>query len=267
MDPLSGACRDVFGRALRARQPLHGGDLSEVTLVELDDGQRVVAKEGPLVAREARMLAALAAADAPVPRVLGLSGPVLFLEALTEGRAGPAAWARFGADLARLHGTLGAGYGWHEDYAFGPVAIGNGGAENWPDFWADRRLRPFLPHLPRALALRVERLADRLPDQLPARPAAALLHGDLWAGNLLPASGRIKLIDPACYYGDREVDLAMLHLFGAPGDGFWQGYGALEPGWQPRRAIYALFPALVHVRLFGAGYHAMAERFLGSAGV
>jgi len=266
MDRLSAAIRNVFHATEAQRRPLHGGDLSDVTLITLPDGRRAVAKEGPMVAREARMLAALADTGAPAPRVLGLSGTVLFLEALDEARPTPATWTQLGKDLAKMHATPGATYGWHEDYAFGPVAIPNAPTENWPTFWAERRLRPHLPHLPPPFARRVDTLAGRLSELLPAHPTPGLLHGDLWTGNLLPTTKAIYLIDPASYHGDGEVDLAMLHLFGGPGPGFAEGYGPLAPGWEPRRAVYALFPALVHVRLFGAGYLAMAERFLTAAG-
>lgn len=266
MDALRGAIRDVFHVAEARLAPLHGGDLSEVVLAELSDGRRVVAKRGAMVVREARMLEAITAAGMPAPRVLGLAGPVLFLEALEEVRPAPAHWPRFGESLARMHATPGPGYGWNEDYAFGPVAIPNAPVGDWPTFWAERRLLPFLPHLPAPLARRVEALARRLPGLLPADPVPGLLHGDLWMGNLLATPGAINLIDPACYHGDGEVDLAMLHLFGRPGAGFAEAYGPLAPGWQTRRAVYSLFPALVHVRLFGAGYHGMAERFLSAAG-
>jgi fructosamine-3-kinase len=265
MDALSAACIAVLGAPPATRQKLHGGDLSDVVRLCLDDGREVVAKSGPMVAREARMLAAITEAGAPAPRVLGVAGDVLLMEALDEIAPRDDAWARFGRDLAMLHARTGAGYGWPEDYAFGPVAIANTPAPDWPRFWAARRLRPFLPHLPPALAIRVERLAERLSDLLPEAPPPALLHGDLWSGNLLAGpGGRFFLIDPACYHGDGEVDLAMLHLFGGPGPGFAEAYGPLAPGWRERRAVYSLFPALVHVRLFGAGYHAIAERFLAA---
>ena len=268
MDALAAACRAVFGQVPTTVERLHGGDLSVVTRLGFADGLTVVAKEGPMVDREARMLGAIAAAGVPAPLVLGLSGEVLFLEALEERRAGPAHWARFGEDLARLHATPGDDYGWGEDYAFGPVMIYNAPvpALDWPGFWAERRLLPFVSEMPPGLAARVERLAGRLGDLLPAAPAPGLLHGDLWTGNLLATAEAIHLIDPACYFGHGEVDLAMLHLFGGPGPGFQESYGALAPGWQERRAVYSLFPALVHLRLFGAGYTNMVDRFLAAAG-
>lgn len=266
MEELRAACLEVFAQAPARVSPLHGGDLSEVLRLSLADGTEVVAKLGPMVDREARMLAAIAAAGVPAPRVLGLSGTVLFLEALDEVRPGPVQWARFGEDLARLHATLGARYGWEEDYAFGPVMIYNAPTADWPSFWAERRLLPFVAQMERDLGARVEKLARRLGELLPAAPAPALLHGDLWTGNLLATREAIHLIDPACAFGDREVDLAMLHLFGGPGPGFSQSYGALPPGWEVRRAVYSLFPALVHLRLFGPGYRGMVDRFLTAAG-
>ena len=267
MEGLRAACRAVFGGEVAGVNRLHGGDLSEVTRVTLEDGRVVVAKAGPMVDREARMLTSILGAGCPAPQVLGLSGGLVFLEALDEATPGPDRWSRFREDLKRLHSVRGDSYGWAEDYAFGPVAIRNGPAGDWPTFWAERRLLPFVADLPRGLGARVETLARRLPDLLPRTPAPGLLHGDLWTGNLLATAEAIHVIDPASYFGDGEVDLAMLHLFGRPGPGFAEGYGPPAPGWEARRAVYSLFPALVHVRLFGAGYHAMAERFLAASGV
>ena len=267
MEALREACRALTGAVPTKVTPLHGGDLSEVKRLGFADGTALVAKLGPMVEREARMLSALAEAGVPAPRVIGHSGGVLLLEALDEVRPGPMHWARFGEDLARLHQTTGPGYGWAEDYAFGPVTIYNAPVESWPGFWAERRLLPFVSALDPGLAQRVERLADRLGALLPATPAPGLLHGDLWTGNLIATSDALYLIDPACYYGDGEVDLAMLHLFGGPGPGFQARYGARAPGWEERRAVYSLFPALVHLRLFGSGYAPMVDRFLTGAGV
>ena len=185
MEALREACRALTGAAPVEVTPLHGGDLSEVKRLGFAEGPDLVAKLGPLVDREARMLAALAEAGVHAPRVVGHSGEVLLLEALDEVRPGPKHWARFGEDLARLHQTTGPGYGWTEDYAFGPVTIYNAPMDDWPRFWAERRLLPFVSALDPGLAQRVERLADRLGALLPAAPAPGLLHGDLWTGNLI----------------------------------------------------------------------------------
>lgn len=265
---VSAAAADLLGGDVQSIAPLHGGDLSEVLRLTFNDGRMAVAKTGPLVAREARMLAAIHAAGAPAPRVLGLRGELLFLEYLPEGTATPSGWRALGSGLRKLHQSTGRSYGWPEVYAFGPVDIQNATAVNWPTFWAERRLLAELSTLPADLALRLERLAARLPELLPPDPQPSLLHGDLWTGNaLFDVKGAAWLIDPACYYGHTEVDLAMLQLFGQPDPAFHEGYGRPEPGFAERRAAYQLWPALVHLRLFGSGYRPMVDSRLASIGV
>ena len=76
----------------------------------------------------------------------------------------------------------------------------------------------------------------------------------------------VALVDPACYHGDAEVDLAMLSLFDAPPEPFWEAYGAPEPGAGERLPLYQLYPALVHMRLFGPAYAGMTDRLLKAVG-
>jgi fructosamine-3-kinase len=110
----------------------------------------------------------------------------------------------------------------------------------------------------------VERVCDRLPELVGPREPPARLHGDLWAGNVLAgADGRPWLIDPAAYGGHREVDLAMLRLFGAPSERVLDAYHEHSPladGWRERVELYQLLPLLVHALLFGGSYVAAAER-------
>lgn len=260
---LRAAVSRCLGGEIRTTRALHGGDLSEVVLVEMEDSRKVVAKSGPLVAREARMLRAMAATGAPAPTVLGLDGTVLLLEALEESHASSAGWRRLGDALALLHGQTGDSFGWEEDYAFGPAAIRNARSPDWVSFWAENRLCCFLSEIPADLAHRVETCAGSLGNILPRRPRAALLHGDLWTGNVLfGPGGAAHLIDPACYFGHHEVDLAMLQLFGRPDDTFRSGYGDHADPPRERCAAYQLWPALVHLRLFGASYRGMVEQRL-----
>ncbi|MDF2235653.1 fructosamine kinase family protein [Albimonas sp. CAU 1670] len=259
----------LLGARLDGWRRLPGGDLNLAVLVELDDGRRIVAKTGPAPRTEARMLVALRAAGAPTPEVLGASDSTLALEALPEdGGFSDEGWRGLGRMLRRLHETPGPAYGWPEPYAFGPVAIPANAdpALDWPAFWGERRLLAEAPRLAPALARRLERLAASLPERLPRRPLPGLLHGDLWSGNLLASGGRLSgLVDPACCHGPGEVDLAMLTLFGAPGPQFAAGYGALDPGAAERRPVYQLWPAIVHLRLFGGGYEGMVEGLLAEA--
>lgn len=259
----------LLGAALADCRAVAGGDLSAVVWLRLATGDTAIAKTGPDPRAEAAMLDAIRTAGVPAPQVLAVSDRVLVLEELPDrGGLDDAGWRELGVALRCLHGAEGEDYGWPVDYAFGAVAIRNAPGADWPSFWAEQRLLSEVAAMPAGFARRLEALARDLPNRLPARPAPALLHGDLWAGNLLAADGRLSgQIDPACYFGHGEVDLAMLHLFGSPGAGFAAGYGALDPGAAERRAIYQLWPAIVHLRLFGAGYAGMLDRLLVTAGV
>jgi len=217
---------------------LAGGDLSEVLLIRKPNGQ-MVAKSGPAVAVEAAMLRHLASTDVPVPQVEGEYPDVLLLTHVpNDGVFSANAWADIGNAVRRLHGRAGDEYGWPVDYGLGTVELDNRPAPDWPTFWGERRLIPTASILDRPWRLRVEALVKRLPELLPTSPPASLVHGDLWSGNILVQEGRLAaLIDPACYYGDREVDLAMLTLFDTPPDAFFDSYGMPEEGWEERRPI------------------------------
>ncbi|CAX27127.1 putative phosphotransferase:kinase [Methylorubrum extorquens DM4] len=268
MNGLARHAADLLGVPLAEARPMAGGDLSQCVRLRLGDGREAVAKTGPAPREEARMLAAIAATGAPAPAVLAADETVLVLECLPDTGSGPGTDADLGRVVARLHAAEGERYGWHAGYAFGPVAIENAWEDDWPAFWGRRRLLCHAGHLPIPLFRRIERLADDLGNRLPKRPRPALLHGDLWSGNVLYGGDRVSgLIDPACYHGHAEVDLAMLSLFGRPGSGFRAAYGAPEPDAAERAPIYKLWPALVHWRLFGAGYRGMVEGFLEAAGV
>ena len=247
---------------------LAGGDLSEVLLVRRPDGRVSVAKGGPATGTEAAMLRALAGAGVPAPLVEGEHEGVLLLQHVPNDKVfSMAAWTDIGAAVRRLHQNRAETYGWPVDFRIGTVELRNDQGSDWPGFWGEQRLVPTAAVLDRPWRERVERLAGRIGDLLPAAPPPAMLHGDLWGGNILVAEGKLAaLIDPACYHGDAEVDLAMLCLFDAPPDAFWDRYGVPGPGWPERRALYQLFPALVHLRLFGASYAPMADRLLKSVG-
>jgi len=269
MHPLATHAATLLGGSPLRAEPLAGGYMGPVLRVALADGRVVVVKGGASPPREAAMVRAIAAAGAPTPAVLAVDERVLVLEERPADGSLDAAWGDLGAVLARLHGDAAAGdrYGWPEDDAFGPLPIPNAWSDDWPTFWGERRLLAHVERLPPDVARRIEALAGELPGRLPSRPRAALVHGDLWSGNVLTSDGQVSaLIDPAAYVGHGEVDLAMLTLFAAPDRRFFDAYGP-DPDWEQRRPIYQLWHALVHLQLFGEGYRGMVERLLGEAGV
>jgi len=214
------------------------------------------------------MLRALAAAGAPAPKVLAADDTVLVLAVVAEAGSLSSAWSDLGRVLSQLHATQGPRYGWDTDYAFGPVAIANTWSDDWPSFWAEHRLVNNARFIGNGLARRLERLAADLPNRLPRAPAPSLLHGDLWGGNVLVADGKVSgLIDPACTYGHGEVDIAMLEMFDHPPAAFFSAYAKRETGHRERICIYRLWPALVHLRLFGSGYRPLVERLLTDLGI
>ena len=268
MTSFSQKVANLAGMPEERLERLAGGDLSEVLLLRRPDGRSTVAKGGPAVGTEAAMLRVILGAGIPAPMVEGEHQGVLLLEhVVNDGVFSPNAWADIGAWVRRLHGKHGEHYGWPVDYRLGTVEMDNRETSNWPRFWSEQRLMVTARVLDRPWRERVDQLSTRMPELLPASPPMSLLHGDLWTGNILVREGRLAaLIDPACYHGDAEVDLAMLTMFGEPPSAFWESYGELEAGWAERRHVYQLFPALVHLRLFGASYGSFVDRLLRRLG-
>jgi fructosamine-3-kinase len=265
--PLAAHGAALLGGTAARVEPLAGGSLGQVLRITLADGRHAVVKDGASPPREAAMLRAIASAGAPTPAVLAVDDRALVLEERPSDGALAAAWGDLGAVLGRLHEGVAPSdrYGWHEDDAFGALPIPNARSDDWPAFWAERRLLAHVERLPTDVARRIEALARELPERLPTRPRASLVHGDLWSGNVLTSGGRVSaLIDPAAYVAHGEVDLAMLTLFASPDRRFFDAYGA-APDWLARRPLYQLWPALVHLLLFGDAYLGLVERLLAEA--
>lgn len=246
--------------------PLSGGDVSQVVAGRAADGRDFVAKTGNALV-EAEMLRAIAASGCPAPDVIHAEDDLLIMTRLVERPADPAGWRAAGHAIAGLHATPGELFGWHVPTAFGSAPCPAGHDDDWAVFWVEKRLLAWPEALPSDVARRVERVAGKAAGLLDHAPAPRLLHGDMWSGNVLFDGQRFSgLIDPACYYGDPEVDLALLTLFGRPPQVFWDAYGPLPEGWEARRPLYTLWPALVHLRLFGGSYRSMVERLLDRLG-
>jgi len=178
----------------------------------------------------------------------------LVLEHLNLQSGGSADYPRLGEQLAALHrtGSPDGRFGWEVD------------------FWRDRRLEPQLK-LAADGGVRFDG-AQTVLDALDPffrnhEPTPSLLHGDLWSGNAsFLEDGTPVVYDPACYFGDRETDLAFTEFFGGFPRSFYEAYDAAfprDPGWRSRRDLYNLYHALNHFNLFGGGYRSQAQQLIG----
>ncbi len=229
-------------------------------------GERVFLKLAPAAVLEAEADGLYALAQCKslrVPRVLvcaeaGGQG-ILALEWLALSDTGNE--TRLGEAIAALHAFTYPRYGWSRDNFLGATPQTNGWDDDWPHFFATRRLAPQLanaaakgaPDLAEAAAPILAQVADFFPQA----PPKALLHGDLWAGNKGYVAGQPAAFDPAVHVGDPECDLAMAALFGGFSQNFYAAHAALHPprpGWAERRVLYQLYHVLNHFQLFGGGY-------------
>jgi len=258
-----------------------GGDINEAWQVTLADGTeafvktRAQARPGEYAA-EAFGLEWLGEPQAlQVPRVLEVGEDYLALEWIEPGRLDTAGTEELGRGLAAIHTAGSPCFGdpratAGEPTRFGSLALSNEATPDWPSFFVERRLRPLVKlaseqgWLKRGGKEAIERVCERIGELAGSLEPAARLHGDLWNGNVMAdTQGRPWLIDPAVYGGHREVDLAMLRLFGAPSERVFAAYEEVAPlaqGWQGRVQLWQLPPMLVHAVLFGGGYREAAER-------
>jgi len=285
--PIAAALRESTGRAVASHRRVGGGCINDGWQVEFEDGGRAFVKTRQDVAPDEysteaaglRWLAEPAALRLPEVIVVrdGDDEPrLLALEWIEEGSLGAEGAEELGRGLAALHAAGADAFGQLPPEApaprlrIGPIALESQPHHDWPTFYADCFLRP----LGRMAAERdalgrtgidaVERVCERIGDLAGPPEPPARLHGDLWGGNVLAgADGRPWLIDPAAYGGHREVDLAMLRLFGAPSARVFAAYEEAAPfadGHADRAELWQLLPLLAHAVLFGGHYGASAER-------
>ena len=185
----------------------------------------------------------------------------ILLEFIDQGRQVPFFMQDFGQSLARLHRHT-AGYFGHDiDNYMGSLSQSNTKHTTWNSFFVEERLKKQVNlasgYFSSSDLNAFERLYARLDVLVPVEPPA-MLHGDLWGGNFMVApDGKACLIDPAVYFGHREVDIAMTTLFGGFDETFYSAYQKeypLEIGWEERFDILKLYPLLIHLNLFGSGY-------------
>ncbi len=271
-----------MGSAVVSSRSLAGGCVGDVSLATLADGREVVVKagSGAKLDIEGWMLRCLSdRSGLPVPGVFISEADLLVMERV-EGETGcrPEAEAHAAGLLADLHGVTGDAFGLERDTLIGGLDQPNTPSRSWIEFFCEHRLVHMARQCVSAgqagenLLRRVRALGERLPDLIDEPEAPALLHGDLWGGNILSAGDRVTgFIDPAVYYGHPEIELAFTTLFSTFTPAFYDAYGERRPirdgFFEQRRDLYNLYPLLVHTRLFGGSYLGQAERTLRRFGV
>jgi fructosamine-3-kinase len=197
-----------------------------------------------------------------IPTMIAVGEDWLALEWLDlGGRTEPSA---LGRGLARLHAFGADGFGLPHDNFLATLPQDNTAEPDWPTFYVERRLRPLCTRAHLGLDTMLDRLRARAECFGPPEPAARL-HGDLWWGNVSACGEQPAIFDPAVYGGHREVDLAMLSLFGGLPDALVAAYDEIYPlsdGWRDRIALHQLYPLAAHACLFGGGYGAQVKRAL-----
>ncbi len=256
-----------------------GGDINEAWRATLADGREAFVKTRPDAGpdeyvTEARGLQWLAEPGAlRTPRVLEVADDHLVLEWVQQGSLSVEGAEELGRGLALTHAAGAPAFGDAAASTFGSLRLPNDPTPDWPTFYVQRRLLPLagVAHERGVLSERgahaMEAVCERLPALAGPPEPPARLHGDLWSGNAMAdAAGRPWLIDPSAYGGHREVDLAMLRLFGGragPERRIFAAYEEAAPlaeGWEERVELWQLLPLLVHAVLFGGGYVGAAER-------
>lgn len=265
----------ALGAKVADVRPVYGGDINQTAQVTLHGGDRVFVKwnQGArpgFFEAEAHGLRVLAEPGViRVPAVLAVSDRPAFLamEWIDEARGGydrEDFAEQFGRELALLHCATDAAHGLERDNYIGSLPQPNDRSSSWVAFYREQRIgaqtaiardRGQLPRGREAALTRLQEWLEVFLDD--AAIAPSLLHGDLWSGNYMVGAGGVPvIIDPAVYYGHREIDLAMSELFGGFPARFYQAYHETYPldGYEQRRLLYQLYPLMVHMNLFGGGY-------------
>lgn len=252
-------------------KPLHGGYINEVFLVETNQGKFVLkinqANQYPgMFEAEAKGLQLLKNTNTfKIPEVISYgkteSHDYLFLEYISPGNRSPEFDKNFGVSLAKLHKNTTPNFGLDHDNYIGSLPQKNDGKHTTSaDFYIEKRLIPQLKiaNTKGFTFQNLDTFFKNIQNEIPNDPPA-LIHGDLWNGNyLVDETGKPCLIDPAVAFASREMDLAMMQLFGGFADKvFYAYYEAfpLEKNWKSRTDLWQLYYLLVHLNLFGSGYY------------
>lgn len=208
---------------------------------------------------EQRNLALLAAHNIQTPKVINLNQQQLILEYIAHHSIDGNTWKTLGQMLANLHRNTTKSYGLHYNNYFSYLKQDNRWCDNWCQFYIEQRLRPLLTHplLDEKIIKQFELVFDKMPTIIDNTEPPALLHGDLWENNVLYSDKGIYFIDPACYYGSREIELAYLEFTGFAHPKFIASYHQAYPidkAYQQRKPFYLLYPYLTLLHVLGKNY-------------
>ena len=277
---LEEAIGKLRGEGIRVtgRRPVFGGDINRAYELELSDGSVIFMKANTrqkygIFEGEAESLVFIRQTGvirSPEVFAIGTDRDLSFLlmEYIPSGRTLRSSMEELGHGLALMHQAdtgafvRGGKYGALHDHLLGSGIQDNTPMDSWPAFFRECRLRPQFERADAYFDNRerkqIERLLDKLGQYLPEPERPSLLHGDLWAGNyMVDDQGHPWLIDPACYVGHAEADLALTELFGGFDSSFYEAYWkemGFDPGYRERRDIYNLYHLVKHLNLFGTGY-------------
>ncbi len=263
------------------RQAQSGGCINQSTKLSDDKRQFFVktnnANRLDMFAAEAialRQMYATQTIRIPQPICWGVAEDAAYLVIENLELGGSQDWEAMGRNLAAMHRvTSDRGFGWERNNTIGSTVQINNWTEDWVSFWSEHRLG-FQMQLAKRKGWRSNIAEEKIYGLLPKffsdyQPQPAMVHGDLWGGNAAFVDGVIKpepvIFDPALYFGDREVDLAMTELFGGFPSQFYRAYQAaypLDAGYQQRKTLYNLYHILNHFNLFGGGYGSQANRMI-----
>lgn len=282
---IKDAASKHLGAEVQAVVSVGGGCIAHATRLKTETGTFFLKYGRGEVAHtfsaEAEGLRALRAVETPllVPEVRAIASETtacpgfLILEWIDQGMPDATSWTCMGRALAALHRNRQAqGYGFDSDNFIGRLPQYNTWETKWPIFFRRHRLEPQVRWARNQCRWKpawdplLDVLYARFDELLPSQPDPALLHGDLWSGNVLIASSGIPaVIDPAVYIGHREADLAMTELFGGFPEAVYDAYREawpLEPGYEERRDVYNLYHLINHLNHFGRSYVGAVERTL-----
>jgi fructosamine-3-kinase len=174
---------------------------------------------------------------------------------------------KLGRGLAGIHQFTNHQFGFYSNNYCGATLQNNLWNDGWVDFFRDNRLRFLLNliekerPLPVAEMVIYEKLLCRIDNLISKDSVPVLIHGDLWSGNYMVSDKGPALIDPASYYADREMEFAIMTMFGGFSQRFYDAYNEVNPlpaGWKQRNSLYQLYHVLNHYYLFGGSYRNQA---------